>query len=122
MICMFLWDMSWTSLVQVWAVRAQGAGLLDTGRALQTCDGWCGVTYATGTSIQGAWEQGRTFSGDLVPAVASPEGPGPHCGNRWPQHPQLKRRPPTVLPCPGQVTGSAPRSRSGLTQLHLHVG
>lgn len=27
-----------------------------------------------------------------------------------------------MLPCPGQVTGSAPHSRSGLTQLHLHVG
>ena len=41
----------------------------------------------------GAWEQGRTFLGDLVPVVASLEGPGLHCSNRWPQHLQLKRRP-----------------------------
>ena len=27
-----------------------------------------------------------------------------------------------MLTCPGQVAGSAPRSRSGLTRLYLHVG
>ena len=109
-------------LVQVWAVRAQGASLLDTGRALQTCDGWHGVTYLTGTSIHGGLGAGGNFSGDLVPVVASLEGPGLPCGNQWPQHPQLKRRLPTALPRPGQVTGSAPHSCSGLTRLCLHLG
>ena len=122
MFCIFLWDMSWTHLVQVWAVRAQGADLLDIGRALQTCNGWHGVTYPTGTSIHEGLGAGGNFSGDLVPAAASLEGPGIYCGNQWPQHAQFKRRPPTALPCPGQVTSSAHHSRSGLMQLHLHVG